>query len=47
MIAGDTNILVYAHRRHGEILDALWSSDRDFSWFPDLRVVNPLLSHQG
>ncbi|MGL5867096.1 MAG: type II toxin-antitoxin system VapC family toxin [Dermatophilaceae bacterium] len=26
---------------HG--VDALWSADRDFSWFPDLRVVNPLV----
>ena len=25
---------------HG--VDALWSADRDFSWFPQLRVVNPL-----
>ncbi len=25
---------------HG--VDALWSADRDFSWFPELRVVNPL-----
>lgn len=26
----------------GHGVDALWSADRDFSWFPDLRVVNPL-----
>ena len=26
---------------HG--VDALWSADRDFSWFPQLRVVNPLV----
>ena len=26
---------------HG--VDALWSVDRDFSWFPELRVVNPLV----
>lgn len=26
---------------HG--VDALWSADRDFSWFPALRVVNPLV----
>jgi len=25
---------------HG--VDALWSADRDFSWFPALTVVNPL-----
>lgn len=25
---------------HG--IDALWSADRDFSWFPALNVVNPL-----
>ena len=25
---------------HG--VDALWSADRDFSWFPHLTVVNPL-----
>lgn len=25
---------------HG--VDALWSADRDFSWFPQLKVVNPL-----
>ncbi len=25
---------------HG--IDELWSADRDFSWFPQLRVVNPL-----
>lgn len=25
---------------HG--VDELWSADRDFSWFPQLRVVNPL-----
>lgn len=31
----------------GHGVDALWSSDRDFSWFPELRVVNPLLSHDG
>lgn len=23
-------------------VEALWSADRDFSWFPQLRVVNPL-----
>lgn len=23
-------------------VDALWSADRDFSWFPALRVINPL-----
>lgn len=27
---------------HG--VDELWSADRDFSWFPTLRVVNPLTS---
>ncbi|MCA0290839.1 MAG: PIN domain-containing protein [Actinobacteria bacterium] len=27
---------------HG--VDALWSADRDFSWFPALRVVNPLVT---
>lgn len=27
----------------GHGVDALWSADRDFSWFPDLRVVNPLI----
>lgn len=27
---------------HG--VDALWSADRDFSWFPELRVVNPLVA---
>lgn len=27
---------------HG--VDALWSLDRDFSWFPSLTVVNPLVS---
>lgn len=26
---------------HG--VDALWSVDRDFSWFPSLTVVNPLI----
>lgn len=26
----------------GHGVDTLWSADRDFSWFPDLRVVNPL-----
>lgn len=26
---------------HG--VSRLWSADRDFSWFPDLRVVNPLV----
>lgn len=26
----------------GHGVDALWSADRDFSWFPDLRVINPL-----
>lgn len=26
----------------GHGVDSLWSADRDFSWFPDLRVVNPL-----
>ncbi len=26
---------------HG--VDALWSVDRDFSWFPSLTVVNPLV----
>lgn len=26
---------------HG--VDAIWSADRDFSWFPALRVVNPLI----
>ncbi|OLT20590.1 toxin PIN [Ornithinimicrobium sp. CNJ-824] len=26
----------------GHGVDVLWSADRDFSWFPDLRVVNPL-----
>ena len=26
---------------HG--VDALWSADRDFSWFPALKVVNPLV----
>ncbi|GGK60908.1 type II toxin-antitoxin system VapC family toxin [Ornithinimicrobium pekingense] len=26
----------------GHGVDALWSADRDFSWFPALRVVNPL-----
>lgn len=25
-------------------VDALWSADRDFSWFPALRVVNPLVT---
>ena len=27
---------------HG--VDALWSADRDFSWFPALKVVNPLVA---
>lgn len=27
---------------HG--VDALWSADRDFSWFPELNVVNPLVT---
>lgn len=27
---------------HG--VDALWSVDRDFSWFPALHVVNPLVT---
>ncbi len=27
---------------HG--VDALWSVDRDFSWFPSLKVVNPLIN---
>lgn len=27
---------------HG--VEALWSADRDFTWFPALRVVNPLAS---
>jgi len=27
---------------HG--VDALWSADRDFSWFPRLTVVNPLVA---
>ncbi|WP_131105970.1 type II toxin-antitoxin system VapC family toxin [Ornithinimicrobium sufpigmenti] len=26
----------------GHGVDALWSADRDFSWFPELRVLNPL-----
>ncbi len=26
---------------HG--VEALWSADRDFSWFPELMVVNPLV----
>ncbi len=26
----------------GHGVDALWSADRDFSWFPELRVRNPL-----
>lgn len=26
---------------HG--VDALWSADRDFSWFPALTVINPLV----
>lgn len=26
----------------GHGVDSLWSADRDFSWFPALRVVNPL-----
>lgn len=26
----------------GQGVDALWSADRDFTWFPELRVVNPL-----
>lgn len=25
-------------------VDTLWSADRDFSWFPQLRVLNPLRS---
>lgn len=28
----------------GHGIDALWSSDRDFSWFPTLRVINPLIT---
>lgn len=28
----------------GHGVSALWSADRDFSWFPALRVVNPLSS---
>lgn len=28
----------------GHGVDTLWSADRDFSWFPELRVVNPLTS---
>lgn len=27
---------------HG--VDELWSADRDFSWFPELRVHNPLVA---
>lgn len=27
----------------GHGLSQLWSADRDFSWFPALRVVNPLV----
>lgn len=26
----------------GHGVDALWTADRDFSWFPALRTVNPL-----
>lgn len=29
---------------HG--VDELWSVDRDFSWFPQLRVVNPLANRR-
>ncbi|MEI2776141.1 MAG: TA system VapC family ribonuclease toxin [Tetrasphaera sp.] len=29
---------------HG--IDELWSADRDFSWFPQLHVVNPLARPQ-
>ena len=27
----------------GHGVDALWSNDRDFSWFPQLRVISPLV----
>lgn len=27
----------------GHGVDSLWSADRDFSWFPEMRVVNPLV----
>ena len=39
MIAVDTNVLVHAH--HG--VDELWTTDRDFSWFPELQPRNPLV----
>jgi len=76
MIALDTNILVYAHRRDmpqhtlalramqrlvaedrtwavpwpciHEFLAAvspqLWTADRDFSYFPELKTENPLVA---
>jgi len=49
LIAVDTNILVYAHRKDSAwhaaaeaCVRELWTADRDFSRFGGLRTRNPL-----
>ena len=56
MIAVDTNLLVYAHRRESGVhetasavcvahgTEALLTRDRDFSLFPELRTRDPFVS---
>lgn len=45
MIALDTNVLVYAHRRepreHAAAVEKLLTRHRDFSLFPELSTENP------
>ena len=48
MIAVDTNLLIFAHRGdapfHHSVRE-LWTADRDFSAFPQLKVRNPLVKN--
>ena len=59
MIAVDTNLLVYAHRRESRYReaassimrsmvegDALFTKDRDFALFPELRTRDPIAEYR-